>query len=84
MMQVDEYIYTGTLGDEALIDETRRALILQRMTTFIREMVGRSRFAHPSGPISQTIIYTRRERHPPNTEFESVQDDPRPSHPINE
>jgi len=47
IMQVDGSICMGTLIDEALEDKTRRVSILQRMATFIREMVGRSLFCTP-------------------------------------
>ena len=42
MMRVDGYITMGTMVDEALADKTQRVSILQRMNTFIKEVVGRS------------------------------------------
>ena len=56
MMQLDGYIYMVNLVDENLTDEAQRVSILQRMTTFIREMVGRSRFAYPSSALRQHVI----------------------------
>jgi len=56
--------------------ETRRDSILQRMSTFIRELLGRRRFARPSGAPYHPIVYTRRAPQPLDTEHEAVQEKP--------
>jgi len=82
MIQVDVLMYVGEMVDEALMEETRRVSILQRVSTFIRKLVGPGQFARPLGAPSQPIVYTRRERYPLDMEFEVVQDEQGPSEPV--
>ena len=72
MIQVDGLIYVGNIVEEVLIEETRRVSILQRMFTFIPELLGRRRFARPSGAPNRPIVYTRRAWQPLDMEFEAV------------
>ena len=81
MIQVAALIHVGSIKDEALIKDTRRVSILQRMSTFIRELLGRRQFARPLDASNYLIVYTRRAT-PPDTEREVAQDELRLSHPI--
>ena len=41
MIQVDGLIYVGNMVDEVLMEETQRVSILQKMSTFIKELLGK-------------------------------------------
>jgi len=56
MVYVDGLRYVGNMVVEALIEESRRISIFQRISTFIRELLERRRFACPSGAPSNLII----------------------------
>ena len=74
---------TGTMVDEALVDETRRVGILQKMSMFIgRMMVKRSIYARTMVPPREGIVYTRHRLHPPPKESKAVQDEAGPSQPV--
>ena len=78
MIEVDGLLHAGKMVDEALMDEIERVPILQRMSTFIKELVESGQFAHPSRAPSQHVVYSRREQPQPVGE----QYEPRPSQPI--
>jgi len=80
MKQIDGSTYVGKMVDEALMEETRRVAILQRMS-IIRELIGRRQFARSLGVANHPIFYTRCAPQPPDTEREAVEDKPGPSHP---
>ena len=68
--------------DEALIEDTQKVSIPQRMSTFIGKMLGRRQFARPSDAPNHPIVYTRRVQQPPDTKREAVHDKPGPSQPM--
>jgi len=41
MIQVDGLIYVGNMVDEVLMEETQRVSIFQKMSTFIKELLGK-------------------------------------------
>ena len=51
-------MHVGNMVHDALTEDTTRVSILQRMSTFIRELLGRCLFACPSDASNHPIVYT--------------------------
>jgi len=64
MVQIDGYIHTRNLLEEALTDETWRVSILHMALESVRGIVSRSRHACPLGA-PMRVVYTRCEQYPP-------------------